>query len=49
MKSQNVTLKELLPCFVITDKGGVIRIAELPSRGYLYLRARGQRCGHKSD
>jgi hypothetical protein len=38
MKSQNVTLKELLPGFVSADKGGVVRIAELQSRGYLYLR-----------
>ena len=38
LKSQNVTLKELLPGFVVADKGGVVRIAELQSQGYLYLR-----------
>jgi intracellular sulfur oxidation DsrE/DsrF family protein len=38
MKSQNVTLKDLLPGFVAADRGGVVRIAELQSQGYLYLR-----------
>jgi intracellular sulfur oxidation DsrE/DsrF family protein len=38
MASQNVTLKDLLPGFVSADKGGVVRIAELQSQGYLYLR-----------
>jgi uncharacterized protein len=38
MKSQNVTLKDLLPGFVVADRGGVVRIAELQSQGYLYLR-----------
>lgn len=38
MKSQNVTLKDLLPGFVSADKGGVVRIAELQSQVYLYLR-----------
>ena len=38
MKSQNVTLKALLPGFISVDKGGVVRIAELQSQGYLYLR-----------
>ena len=38
MKSQNVTLKDLLPGFVSAEKGGVVRIAELQSQGYLYLR-----------
>jgi intracellular sulfur oxidation DsrE/DsrF family protein len=38
MKSQNVTLKDLLPGFVSADRGGVVRIAELQSQGYLYLR-----------
>ena len=35
MKTQNVTLKDLLPGFGI---GGVVRIAELQSAGYVYLR-----------
>lgn len=38
MKSQNVGLKDLLPGFVAAETGGVVRIAELQSRGYLYLR-----------
>ncbi len=38
MKSQNVTLKDLLPGFVSADKGGVVRLAGLQSQGYLYLR-----------
>ncbi|WP_342739119.1 DsrE family protein [Bradyrhizobium sp. B117] len=38
MKAQNVTLTELLPGFVIAEKGGVVRLAELQSQGYLYLR-----------
>ena len=38
MKSQKVTLKDLLPGFVSAEKGGVVRIAELQSQGYLYLR-----------
>jgi uncharacterized protein len=38
MKSQNVELKDLLPGFVAAERGGVVRIAELQSQGYLYLR-----------
>jgi intracellular sulfur oxidation DsrE/DsrF family protein len=38
MKSQNVTEKDLLPGFVRLDRGGVVRIAELQSQGYVYLR-----------
>ncbi|WP_065752806.1 DsrE family protein [Bradyrhizobium paxllaeri] len=38
MKSQNVTLTDLLPGFIADDRGGVVRIAELQSQGYLYLR-----------
>jgi intracellular sulfur oxidation DsrE/DsrF family protein len=38
MKSQNVTLKDLLPGFVAAEQGGVVRIAELQSQGYVYLR-----------
>ena len=33
-----VTVNELLPGIVVADKGGVVRIAELQSQGYLYLR-----------
>jgi intracellular sulfur oxidation DsrE/DsrF family protein len=38
MKSQNVTLSDLLPGFISADRGGVVRLAELQSRGYFYLR-----------
>jgi intracellular sulfur oxidation DsrE/DsrF family protein len=38
MKSQNVTLGDLLPGFVSADRGGVVRLAELQSLGFLYLR-----------
>lgn len=38
MMSQHVALKDLLPGFVVAEKGGVVRIAELQSQGYLYLR-----------
>jgi intracellular sulfur oxidation DsrE/DsrF family protein len=38
MKSQKVELKDLLPGFVGVEQGGVVRIAELQSQGYLYLR-----------
>jgi uncharacterized protein len=38
MKSQNITLKDLLPGFISAEAGGVVRLAELQSRGYLYLR-----------
>jgi intracellular sulfur oxidation DsrE/DsrF family protein len=38
MRRQNVTLKDLLPGFVSAERGGVVRIAELQSLGYVYLR-----------
>ena len=38
MKGQKVTLNDLLPGFVSLDQGGVVRIAELQSQGYVYLR-----------
>jgi len=38
MKAQNVTLKDLLPGFVAAEQGGVVRLAELQSQGYVYLR-----------
>jgi intracellular sulfur oxidation DsrE/DsrF family protein len=38
MRGQNVTLKDLLPGFIVADKGGVVRLAELQSQGYVYLR-----------
>jgi hypothetical protein len=38
MRSQNVGLKDLVPGFVVADRGAVVRIAELQSQGYVYLR-----------
>jgi uncharacterized protein len=38
MRAQDVTLKDLLPGFVAADRGGVVRIAELQTQGYVYLR-----------
>jgi uncharacterized protein len=38
MKAQNIALKDLLPGFIIAERGGVVRIAELQSMGYVYLR-----------
>src|SRR5262249_34456050 len=38
MKSQKVTLSDLLPGFVAADKGGVARIADLRAQGYLSRR-----------
>jgi intracellular sulfur oxidation DsrE/DsrF family protein len=38
MKSQKVGLEDLLPGFISADTGGVVRIVELQSQGYLYLR-----------
>ena len=38
MKAQEVTLKDLLPGFVVADKGGVVKIAELQGQGYVYIR-----------
>ena len=38
MEVQNVALKDLLPGFIELDQSGVVRLAELQSQGYLYLR-----------
>ncbi len=38
MQSQSVGVKDLLPGFVVADRGGVVRIAELQAEGYVYLR-----------
>jgi uncharacterized protein len=38
MKAQHVGLNDLLPGFVAAETGGVVRIAELQSQGYFYLR-----------
>jgi intracellular sulfur oxidation DsrE/DsrF family protein len=38
MNAQGVGLGDLLPDFARRDEGGVVRIAELQSQGYLYIR-----------
>jgi uncharacterized protein len=38
MRGQEVTLKDLLPGFAVADRGGVVRLAQLQSQGYVYLR-----------
>jgi intracellular sulfur oxidation DsrE/DsrF family protein len=38
MAAQKVTLNDLLPGFVKAEEGGVVRLAELQSQGYVYLR-----------
>ena len=38
MHAQEVTLKDLLPGFIVADKGGVVRLAQLQAQGYAYLR-----------
>jgi uncharacterized protein len=38
MRAQDVTLKDLLPGFRVAEKGGVVRVAELQSQGYAYIR-----------
>jgi intracellular sulfur oxidation DsrE/DsrF family protein len=38
MAVQKVALKDLLPGFVELEQGGVVRLAELQSQGYVYLR-----------
>ena len=38
MTAQKVVLKDLLPGFVSLEQGGVVRLAELQSQGYVYLR-----------
>jgi intracellular sulfur oxidation DsrE/DsrF family protein len=38
MKSQKITLNDLLPGFVEASEGGVVKLAELQGQGYVYLR-----------
>ncbi len=38
MRAENVTLDDLLPGFTVADKGAVVRLAQLQSQGYAYLR-----------
>jgi uncharacterized protein len=38
MKAQDITVDDLLPGFTTLEQGGVVRIAELQGRGWVYLR-----------
>nr|WP_186294125.1 DsrE family protein [Bradyrhizobium guangdongense] len=38
MKAQGVKLDDLTPGFVVAERGGVVRLAELQQQGYAYLR-----------
>lgn len=38
MQATKITLADLLPGFVNAEEGGVVRLAQLQSEGYLYLR-----------
>jgi len=38
MRAMSLELDELVPGFVRRDEGGVVRIAELQSKGYIYIR-----------
>ncbi|HMB47160.1 MAG TPA: DsrE family protein [Afifellaceae bacterium] len=38
MQAQAVSLEDLLPNMFQRDEGGVVRIAELQSKGYIYIR-----------
>ncbi|MGI8526432.1 MAG: DsrE family protein [Pseudolabrys sp.] len=38
MRATHITLVDLLPGFIAAEQGGVVRLAELQGRGYVYLR-----------
>jgi intracellular sulfur oxidation DsrE/DsrF family protein len=38
MEAQKLTLGDLLPGFVVAEKGGVVLLAELQGQGWAYLR-----------
>jgi len=38
MQAMSLTLGDLLPGFTVAEKGAVVRLAELQSQGYVYLR-----------
>jgi hypothetical protein len=38
MRAQKVKITDLLDGFSRHDEGGVVRIAELQSKGYIYIR-----------
>ncbi len=38
MRKMHLTLKDLLPGFIVAEKGGNVRLAELQGEGFAYLR-----------
>jgi uncharacterized protein len=38
MDAQKISLEDLLPGFVVAEKGAVVKLAELQSQGWAYLR-----------
>lgn len=38
MRAENLTLSDLLPGFAVAERGAVVRLAQLQSQGYAYLR-----------
>ena len=38
MRKMHLTLKDLLPGFIVAEKGGNVRLAELQGQGFAYLR-----------
>jgi intracellular sulfur oxidation DsrE/DsrF family protein len=38
MEGMKLTLDDLLPGFVVAEKGGVVKLAQLQAEGWLYLR-----------
>jgi intracellular sulfur oxidation DsrE/DsrF family protein len=38
MEAQKLTLGDLLPGFVVAERGGVVTLAELQGQGFAYLR-----------
>jgi uncharacterized protein len=38
MRAMNLTVTDLLPGFIVADKGAVVRLAQLQGQGFAYLR-----------
>ncbi len=38
MRGMDLSIADLLPGFVVAEKGGVVKLAELQGEGYAYLR-----------
>ena len=37
-RAMNLTVTDLLPGFIVADKGAVVRLAQLQGQGFAYLR-----------